>query len=116
SHVEFTGYAVWRSRDFLVQGVKEPAGIIRLSICRTNLDRKGDWTDGITWDQLQRLKSEAGFGDLDAVEVYPAASDVVNVANLRHLWVFPAPLPFAWRNNRALSPSLSLLTPAAGTC
>ena len=31
-----------------------------------------------------------------AVEVFPADDQVVNVANMRHLWVLPEPLPFAW--------------------
>lgn len=52
--------------------------------------------DGITWDELQALKRQCGFGDRFAVEVYPADLDVVNVGNLRHLWVLQGALPFAW--------------------
>jgi hypothetical protein len=47
--------------------------------------------------RLQRLKAECGYADRDAVEVYPRERDVVNVANLRHLWVMREPLAFAWR-------------------
>jgi hypothetical protein len=36
----------------------------------------------------------------DAVEVYPPAGDVVNVANMRHLWVLRDRLPFAWRGGK----------------
>ena len=88
---------VFRSREFMVQ-VYEESGEVwrRLSIHRTTLD--GDrWTDGISWDDLQRLKAEAGYADADAVEVYPAQSDVVNVANIRHLWIMNFQLGFAWR-------------------
>lgn len=46
--------------------------------------------DGITWDDLQWLKAAVGFGDREAVEVFPRDCDVVNVANMRHLWVLPA--------------------------
>jgi len=88
---------VLRSRDYLVQvfGAPQPA-VARLSICRTEHDGRR-WLDGIPWDDLQRLKAEAGFAHLDAVEIYPRACDVVNVANMRHLWVMHAPLSFAWR-------------------
>lgn len=89
--------AVWRSRDFLLQVLNAPDGITRLSICRTAIDPKqGRWREDISWDDLQRLKRECGFGASDAVEVYPADADIVNVANMRHLWIMPAPLPFKW--------------------
>ena len=42
----------------------------------------------------------AGFGDRDAVEVYPADNAIVNVANMRHLFVFENPLPYVWRKVR----------------
>jgi len=88
--------AVWRSRDFLVQQFEAPApALYRLSILRTSVH--GDrWADGITWDDLQRLKAEAGFADACAVELFPADTEVVNVANIRHLWILPAAPAFAW--------------------
>lgn len=94
---------VWRSRDFLVQVFAASGSAAwRLSINRTQIigDR---WTEGISWDELQRLKGECGFSNFDAVEVFPRAADVVNVANMRHLWVLHEPLPFAWRKPAALT-------------
>lgn len=88
---------VLRSRDFLVQefAANAPAKV-RLSVCRTTL--YGDrWQDGITWDDLQQIKRECGYGDADAIEVFPADADVVNVANMRHLWVMSEPVACAWR-------------------
>lgn len=89
---------VWRSREFLVQEFLEPAAgvLVRLSVNRTQLSG-GRWSENITWDELQRIKREVGYGTSDAVEVYPCDADVVNVANMRHLWVLAEPLPFAWR-------------------
>lgn len=92
---------VWRSADFLVQVYDDEnvPGVQRLSICRTSVATNGHWSDRITWDDLQRLKDECGRGDRQAVEIYPANEHVVNVANLRHLWVLPlgTSMPFAWR-------------------
>ena len=92
---------VWRSRYFLVQEYAEPAPVlVRLSVLRTTLDPKiGRWVDGITWDELQAIKAECGYGAHDALEVYPADQDLINVANLRHLWVMRDLQAFAWRRN-----------------
>lgn len=93
--------AVWRSRDFLVQQFEAPApAVCRLSILRTSL--QGDrWADGITWDELQRLKAEAGYADAWAVELFPADAEIVNVANIRHLWLLPRAPEFAWTRSAA---------------
>ena len=88
--------SVWRSRKFLVQIFGEEAGIFRLSVIRTTHTGE-NWEENIAWDELQALKSQCGFADKDAVEVYPSSEDVVNVANMRHLWVLPLPLSFKWK-------------------
>jgi hypothetical protein len=96
-------HEVWRSRGFLVQVFQEDGGLVRLSVMRTWVDDAGEAVDGIAWDDLQRLKTECGFGDRDAVEIYPADRDVVNVANMRHLWVMREPLPFKWAKQGGVS-------------
>lgn len=90
---------VWRSREFLVQEYYEPSpALVRLSVLRADIDpASGRWVDGITWDDLQRIKNECGYSDHDALEAYPAAKDVVNVANLRHIWVMQSKVEFVWR-------------------
>lgn len=89
---------VWRSFGFLVQVYDDPHEMIRLTICRTACDRHGELVGGITWDELQRIKGQVGFSDCDAFEVYPADKDVINVANMRHLFLFKgAAMPFVWR-------------------
>lgn len=101
-HVESVRVSVWRSCHFLVQVFSERGGIIRLSVNRTTMDEMRDrWAENISWDDLQRLKNEAGFADRDAVEVFPVAGHEVNVANMRHLWILPEPLPFVWRKKSA---------------
>ncbi len=86
-----------RNRHFLVQIYLEASNLYRLSINRTALNNQMDWEDGISWEELQALKDQAGFADFDAVEVYPRQGDVVNRTNIRHLWVLESPLPFVWR-------------------
>lgn len=90
---------VWRSRHFLAVLYQEPRKVnLRLSVSRTTLRDDGRFMDGITWDELQSVKSECGYGDCDAVELYPRDCDVVNVSNMRHLWLLPGLAPFAWRS------------------
>ena len=92
--------ACLRSRRFMVQVYPATGRFpMRLTIQRTAVNDTGGWVDGITWDEMQRLKREAGYGELCAVEVYPPDSEVVNVANLRHLWLLPEPPPFMWRRD-----------------
>ncbi|EAA8526599.1 hypothetical protein NV054_000945 [Salmonella enterica subsp. enterica serovar Cerro] len=88
---------VWVNAYFLVQEFQEENGIVRLSVNTTSMSAQGRWRDGISWDALQDIKNACGYEDHDAVEIYPRANDVVNVANMRHLWIVKDPLPFAWR-------------------
>lgn len=89
---------VWRSRNFLVQIFAQANGAERLTVCRTKV-MGHTWQDGISWDDLQKLKAECGRGKKWAVEIFPAEQEVVNVANMRHLWVLPDPPAFAWRRD-----------------
>lgn len=88
--------AAWRSNRFLAQLFKPENGAQRISICRTMIDTgTGQWVDGITWDEIQEVKRQIGFGHRTAVEIYPEQSSIVNVANMRHIWLIDTP-PFAW--------------------
>lgn len=95
-------YAVWRSRFFLVQCYQETDGVSRLSVARSEVDTDtGRWKDGITWDELQDIKRQCGLGEYMAVEIFPADHNVINVANMRHLWVLREPLAFGWKKGGA---------------
>lgn len=106
--------AAFRSRDVLVQVFSEKEGIIRLSINRTDIKKNGQWEDGLTWDSLQYIKDALGFQECDAFEIYPRRDDIVDVANIRHLWVLPPGtiLPQGWRNT---PPETSTESPTNGT-
>ena len=79
----------WRSKKFVLVVYAINENIERISINRADFNKDFTrWNDKISWDDLQRLKAECGRGHLEAVEVYPADKDIVNVANIRHIWVF----------------------------
>lgn len=94
--------AVFRSCNFLVQIYKEMHGVLRLSVTRSVLLRDGSFKDGITWDEMQEIKSQCGYGDKFAVEVYPADDEVVNVANMRHIFILKEAPAVAWRHPNKL--------------
>lgn len=85
---------VWLSGRFLAQ-VYEDQGHLRVSVNRIK-PVGGSWAEGITWDELMRVKREIGRGDAWCVEVFPPDESVVNVANLRHLWVLPEAPAYGW--------------------
>lgn len=97
---------VKRDADFLVMAYPVPGiecgATLRLTVVRAagvSMDGRGRvvYRDGITWDDLMQVKRDVGFANEWAVEVFPPDRDVVNVANMRHLWILPQAPAFAWR-------------------
>ena len=94
---------VLRSRTHFVQVFDEHArapGLARITVNRTEIAPGGRWADGLTFDDLHRLKAEAGYADRLAVEVYPPEGLLVDHSAMRHLWLLPEsdPLPpYLWR-------------------
>ena len=84
--------SVWESDDYFVAAFMDQ-GFIRLDI-----ERK-DRQDGITWDQLNAIKNACGFSEFDACEFFPRQRDVVNTANIRHLYVSSTLFPVLKRHN-----------------
>ena len=100
---------VFRNRHLLVQVYADPNGFTRLSVNRTTQDNRGRWIDGITWDELMAAKAAAGYGDAWCAEAYPPTAEVINVANLRHLFVMPAAPAWVWEK----SPGRPVIVPPA---
>lgn len=91
--------AAWVSEEFSAALVPQ-GGVWRLTIART---------DGaaapMSWEELMQVKRDCGFGNFDALEVYPRDEDIFNTANLRHLYL-TGTVPFALRaNTHTLQPS-----------
>ena len=57
---------------------------VRVDVALGHLSVAHDGT--ITWDQLQEIKNLAWGTDASAIEVYPAARNLVNSRYMRHLW------------------------------
>jgi hypothetical protein len=87
---------VWLSRKYLVQVFEEAEGVLRVSVNRTTMRADDRWEENLVWDEMQEIKRQIGRADSYAIEVFPRDRDVVNVANMRHMWVLPAPLPIGW--------------------
>lgn len=90
----------WQNRFYLVnktllEGTEE--GAIHLSI------RHADRTKSVRdWRHFQRIKNELAGPEREAIEIFPAESDLVDMANQFHLWVLPAgdTTPFTWHSGR----------------
>lgn len=94
-------FKVGRSRDYLIQIYELPDSAYRLTVNRTSIEGDGSWEQSITWDELQLIKSMAGFAQSWAIEIYPPDRHIVNAANMRHLWVTDKlPSYIGWRNGR----------------
>lgn len=91
--------AYWADEDYFA-ALYVFQGVARLSIGRADASETP-----FSWEELQRIKTECGFGEVDAVEVYPQDRDVVNTANIRHLYLMPTPLSFAMRHQPILQSS-----------
>jgi hypothetical protein len=90
SYFDEISIGVWEDDTYFVAGFQD-GNTIRLDIHRK------DWKDGITWDELQRIKDECGYSDKDAVEFYPAKDAIINNGNFRHLYIFNDHLPLIRR-------------------
>jgi len=64
-----------------------PSGEVHLAIASLSGDRP-------TWWEAQRIKNELAGEGATAVEVYPPQSEVVDEADMYHLWTVPK-LPFS---------------------
>lgn len=69
----------------------------------TTIKDDGSFDDGISWDRIQQIKSAVGFGDYWGLEVFPTDKTLVNVSNIRHIWLFEERPPFAWSGEECVA-------------
>lgn len=81
--------SVWRNKKYTVMVWNVPAGK-KITISRNEWDSHTcRYKDGITWDEIMEIKRGVGFGNQNAVEFYPPDNEVINIANVRHIWILP---------------------------
>ena len=102
-HTEPMPTEVWRNSQFLVQVFPHKDGAARMSVNRTMIGEDGRWRDGISWEELQSIKNQIGYSACWAVEIFPPSFEVVNVANMRHLWLLREAPAFAWEKREAVA-------------
>lgn len=97
--MDIPGYLpIYRNSRFQVQAAMMNAApfgrIVWLSIKRIDREPMHDWRE------LQRIKNEIIGAEIEAVEIYPAESRVVDTSNQYHLWCFVDgfKLPFGYKN------------------
>ena len=66
----------------------ERIGDYTIRIYKDRIAIRGISEAPISWEILQKIKRQI-LGDVVAVEIFPTDSDVVNLANTRHLWFTP---------------------------
>lgn len=77
-----------RCAVFAVLESPAPGGVIHLAVSSLSGVRP-------TWHEMQRIKNRIAGPEATAVEVYPPHDQVVNGADMFHIWVLPGPLPFS---------------------
>ena len=81
--------SIWRSKKYTVMVWNVPAGK-KMTISRNEWDsHTGRYKDSILWDEIMEIKRQIGFGEQNAIEFYPPDSEVINIANVRHIWLLP---------------------------
>lgn len=71
-------------------------GLVLHLIVRAQLGGEPPWRD------MQRIKDEILGLEAYAVQVYPRAADVVDQADVYHLWALPQELPFGLHRENGL--------------
>jgi hypothetical protein len=76
-----------RNRVFAVLERVAEMGVVHLGVSSLSGDRP-------TWHEMQRIKNDLAGPDATAIEVYPPQHQVVDDADMFHIWVLRGKLPF----------------------
>lgn len=77
-----------RNKVFSVLERPLASGVVHLAVTSLSEIRP-------SWWEMQRIKCELAGEQATAVEVYPPSDEVVDEANMFHIWVLPEALPFS---------------------
>ena len=76
-----------RNRVFAVLERQAEGGVIHLAVSSLSGIRP-------TWPEMQRIKDEISGPEATAIEVYPPKSEIIDEADMFHIWVLRGKLPF----------------------
>lgn len=76
-----------RNRVFAVLIRLDASGVVHLAVSSLSGIRP-------SWPEMQRIKDEIAGPDATAIEVYPPKAEVVDEADMFHIWVLRGKLPF----------------------
>ena len=79
-----------RNKVFSVLDRTLPDGTRHLAVASLSGERP-------SWHEMQRIKDDLAGSAATAVEVYPPKQEIVDGADMFHIWVLPQPLPFGLR-------------------
>lgn len=77
-----------RNQVFCVLERPLPNGVIHFAVTSLSQARP-------SWWEMQRIKNELAGETATAIEVYPPQGEVVDEADMFHIWVMPDGLPFS---------------------
>lgn len=80
-------HQVRRNRVFAVLVRLDASGVVHLGVSSLSGIRP-------SWPEMQRIKDEIAGPDATAIEVYPPKAEVVDEADMFHIWVLRGKLPF----------------------
>ena len=82
---------VYRNRVFSVLVRHDASGATHMAVSSLSGIRP-------SWYEMQRIKDDIAGETATAVEVYPPRAEVVDGADMFHIWVIPGALPFSLFN------------------
>jgi hypothetical protein len=92
---------IWRNDKYvvIVERTTDTGDVMSLSIRRDDRKPAGDWRD------LQRIKNEIAGPEVEAINLHPAESRLVDTANQTWLWCMPpgVTLPLGFNEGRIVS-------------
>jgi hypothetical protein len=87
--------ACHRNKVFAVLDRVAEAGVRHLAVSSLSGIRP-------TWPEMQRIKDELAGVDATAIEVYPPKAEVIDQADMFHIWVLRGRLPFGFHKGMYL--------------
>lgn len=81
--------AIFRSKKYTVilYKMNKITGRQRFSITRNEWSSKERrYVGNISWDEIMEIKRQIGLGDVECWEYYPKDSEIINEANMRHIF------------------------------